>query len=617
MRWRQWLARPFVPWAGLGLALLLSVRTLGFGLRVDDRVQRIFALGDQHYPGLRAAPHRLYDFANAPAQIERLRREGIVPWFADANCTISFFRPLSSLVQAAEYRWLGAHVWAMHALSLACYVALFAAVLGLYRRLFIRGAEGAAGPAEAPLDATGQAATVGLAAWMFALDHTHGLAISWLAQRNSLLAAVFGVLALVAHDRARRDGDRRARWVAPALVLLSLLSAEAGTATVAALVAHALTFEPRGRRASALWPYALAVVPWLVGYVAGGYGVRRSGMYLDVRHDPLTALPRAVIHHVTLLGTELGNPLTDLWAMAPAGLQAGAVAVSAVLVVLSGLAAWPLLARDRVSRFLGLASVLTLLPAAVTTPQTRLLLFASVFQLALLARVAVYLASSASKAGARWWRWLAAGVTGYGVISHAVLSPLLLPAIEAQMVGVERALGGLSRGMPDDPSGAALLVVPNGPDPVFQWYLPVIGRATGRSVPGRVLALANGTREVDLTGVDAHTLLVTNRGGFVRSPTDTLTRSPSNPLRLGETFVTAAARFEVTHLDEQGRADTVRVSFEAPLDAPSLEFRRWQGDTLVPLTLPGPGETVHLGAQAFLPVLVAASQGGGIEVPGR
>src|SRR5437763_1955506 len=71
-------------------------------------------------------------------------------------------------------------------------------------------------------------------------DDAHGIVVSWIANRNAVLAAAFGFGALLLHDRAVRESDRRARIAAPVLFAVALLAGEAALATLGYLAAHAV-----------------------------------------------------------------------------------------------------------------------------------------------------------------------------------------------------------------------------------------------------------------------------------------------------------------------------------------------------------------------------------------
>src|SRR5437899_567285 len=80
---------------------------------------------------------------------------------------------------------------------------------------------------------------VGLATALYAFDDAHGAPVAWIANRNALMSASFGVLALTAHDRWRRQERAGFAWIASGQFLLALLSLEGGIATAGYLAAYA------------------------------------------------------------------------------------------------------------------------------------------------------------------------------------------------------------------------------------------------------------------------------------------------------------------------------------------------------------------------------------------
>jgi hypothetical protein len=99
--------------------------------------------------------------------------------------------------------------------------------------------------------------------------------VGFIANRNTLISVVFGVLALVCHDRWRREGWRYGAVWGPVFLALSLLSKEAGVAITGYLFAHAIFFDraPRWRNLFALWPYAVVIVLWRIAWTSLGYGL--------------------------------------------------------------------------------------------------------------------------------------------------------------------------------------------------------------------------------------------------------------------------------------------------------------------------------------------------------
>ncbi|GMU22610.1 MAG: hypothetical protein AMXMBFR13_26950 [Phycisphaerae bacterium] len=109
---------------------------------------------------------------------------------------------------------------------------------------------------------------------LYAVEDTHGPVVGFLANRSDLPALVFGVFTLLAHDRWRRAGWRAGAFIAPAMLLVSLLFKEAGIATCGYIAAyehhqriagvdpqHA---PPNGSRGRSTSQVAVAIIPGLV-----------------------------------------------------------------------------------------------------------------------------------------------------------------------------------------------------------------------------------------------------------------------------------------------------------------------------------------------------------------
>ena len=204
------------------VAVLLSLPALWQGLKLDDYYQRAAILGlSTGEVSLRGDPAHLYAFMDGnPDHTLALIDTGNLPWWTDPEVKGKFFRPVSALSHLIDYSLWPDHPLMMHAHSL---VWLFAVVLAagvLYRRLF------------------GALGTAGLALLLFAFDDAHATLVGWIAQRNTLVTMLFGILALLAHHRWRAESWRPGRIVAPGLFATALLAGEAGIATFAYLAAH-------------------------------------------------------------------------------------------------------------------------------------------------------------------------------------------------------------------------------------------------------------------------------------------------------------------------------------------------------------------------------------------
>ena len=264
------LGRGWVPPATILLALLLVSPSLGVGPMADDYMHMARVDPRLHVPGFAYAPLDLFTFASGdPKQRAVLLEEGVFGWWMAPDFRMSFWRPLSSLTHVLDHElWAHSSVLA-HAHSLLWFAALLAVLAHLYR------------PFHPPWIAN-------LALVLYALDDARGWVLGWTANRNALVAATLAFAALLAHDRARRDGWRPGLWLAPALFGAALLGGEAALGVTGYFFAHALFVDegPLARRLAWLWPYVALSVGWLVAYTALGYGTSGGGMYLNPLNEP-------------------------------------------------------------------------------------------------------------------------------------------------------------------------------------------------------------------------------------------------------------------------------------------------------------------------------------------
>jgi hypothetical protein len=219
---------------------------------------------------------------------------GFFPWWTYPGLKAEFCQVVTVWTHRLDYwLWPDSPVL-MHLHSLVWFAALVVAVACLYRQMF------------------DSAAIAGLAALLFAIDDAHGTPAGFLANRNVLIASLFGVLALIAHDAWRRKGWRLGVGLAPLLAAISLFAKEEGIGTYAYLGAYALWLDPRGWRRGcvALVPYAVVLVAWRALRDHWGYGVRDMGLYVDPLTDPGPFAAALVARlPVLLLGQWNGNCL--------------------------------------------------------------------------------------------------------------------------------------------------------------------------------------------------------------------------------------------------------------------------------------------------------------------
>ncbi|HSD66861.1 MAG TPA: hypothetical protein VLF95_09180 [Vicinamibacteria bacterium] len=572
------LGRVWLPPAAILLALLLVSPSLGVGPMGDDYMHMARVDPRLHAPGFACAPFDLFTFVSGDSsQRAVLLEEGIFGWWMAPDLRMSFWRPLSSLTHVLDHRlWPRSSVLA-HAHSMLWFAALLTVLATLYRRFH-------------------EPWIANLALVLYAVDDARGWVLGWVANRNALVAATLAFAALVAHDRARRDGWRPGPWVASALFGAALLGGEAALGVTGYLFAHALFIDsgPLGRRLGRLWPYATLAVAWLAAYKALGYGTSGGGMYLNPLDEPVPYL-RAVAERLpVLLAAQAGPGVADGWLLLPPAARLPSyVLVLFTLVVLAALLA-PLWRRLPACRFWTVGAVLSLPPVCATLPMDRLLVFAGVGAMAAIALVLAEGREGDSFALLpRARRLLASGAVALLILIHLVLAPLLLP-LRVLAVGYLARIGErLEASIPRDDAirGKTLVILSSAAE--MTTFPPWMQRqVSGVPLPAHMRVLATCFAQVHVARLDERTLRVRPEKGFLDHDWLRMVRGLSRPFRPGDEVVLSGLRARVREITGDGRPAEVDFTFDVPLEDPSLLWTRLQaGGTLIPWSPPAVGES--------------------------
>jgi len=579
---QPWLASPRLPLAVTAIALVLTLPALWSGLWVDDLLQRLVfqehPLTELHLD----SPMAMFDFADGdPERAREAMNMGFLPWWTLENVLLRFCRPVTVFTHWLDYQLWPDSFFLMHLQSLAWFAALVLVAALAYRRFM------------------GIGWAAGLAALLYAVDDAHSIPAAWLANRNGVLAALFGLMAVLAHDRwrsakceVRRTKEEEGggiQWLAVGLVLLLLavLSNEGGIAACGYLFAYALFLDkgPWRTRVMSLVPYAVLIVGWRIGYNALGFGTWGSELYVDPVHSPLRYLQVLCLRAPVLLLAQWALPLADLFTFLPPLAQYVYWTAAVAFCVAVFAVVWPLLRRDPTARFWGLGMVLSLAPVCATFPMDRLLLFVGVGAMGLLAcflRDMTATGGTGAAARGRTARFLYV----FFIIMHLVAAPLLLP-VRVQTWGM--LFGAMERCMSNAPLGEnaeeRTLVIPNAPNVFVTSYLPVVKALEGKPVPGRLRSLAANTFfpvPTRVTRPDAHTLLVEPKGGFPWY----LVRDRFHPLPVGHRVEVTGMTVEIRSVEDEGWPREVAYRFDAPLEDPAFVWLLYDDSEFVPEYVP-------------------------------
>lgn len=571
--------------AVLLLTLCAWLPALRGGHMADDH---FFAFSLQELPD-RGPFANLFALIDGPEEVRVFREHGILPWWADDQMRISFWRPLPSFTHWLDARLFGESAAAEHAVSLGWYLLVVLLASRVWSRFL---------PASGPW--------LAVAVLLFGLDDSHALNVGWIASRNDLVGGVFLLLAVLGVQRWREGGRPADLALLFGAFAAALASKESSVIFPALATAHVglvdlgeggLRARLRRHGAWCAGTWALATA-WLAFYVTSGFGPNTL-YYLNPTRDPgrwAGALGEAAAAHLSILCT--GVPLHTLAPDPLRGLPALVALCAALTVATLGLGL-RLLRHDPTNLFFVVWTVAGL--AVVTTgfPDPRLLFVASMGACPLLARLGRALWEARGS-----WAPARPALVGLAVL-HLGLG-LAVVEVSLGVVGglgasAERAEAALRADvdwerLEDAPAKVIFLnwerrettplatlrlvrSLPLGAD-----VGPLLNRP-GRSFAVRVddafraakvsYHLLSTLPEVEVERVDDHSLrLRAPAGDFFPTVFERLflTTAPPSP---GETRALGAFTATVEEA-EAGRTTAVRFVFPEALDDPRLHFLTWK-----------------------------------------
>ena len=527
----RWLAIPTLAALGLGLT------TISSGMRLDDYLHG----GQLHAALSGTSTSPWWDIFFLADFNPGKRFSGTMPWWTVDDLHIRFFRPIAALSHLLDHALWPRTAWPMHVHSILLHLTLVGLVAALYRRYF---------------DVRKSA----IAALVFAVSVNHASTVTWIANRNALLAAIFGIAALLLHQDWCA-GRRRGLLALPSLAA-ALLSAEASVCIFGFLLVLPLPEEAtrhpsatRRRWTSAALLLALTLF-WRALYTHYGFGAVNSGAYIDPMRSPAlfaSVLPERL---AWLFGMGLG-PLR-VFAHGPLPVAArvalGTIFTGSALATLR--AAW---AHE--NRLWLVSGLIAMVPLVASTPDERLLTLAFVGVCPAIAGaiLGILRPDRPSQVGA-----IAA------VVSNLLVSPALFasyalnfqldPPIGLRLERTEsRNLVLISA--PSVQDVTHLLesrFVHELPRPAFIWYLWI-----------------SESPEVRRDGCCA--VEIRDPQGHGREPFSEFFRSQDLPLEKGQTIKTLGFDVRILEVANDWYATAARFDFRVPLEHPNLVFADWTG----------------------------------------
>ncbi len=558
-------------------------------LKADTAYSDVSTLG--------AAMSNLYSFFGGPEAIETLMDYGVVPWWTSPDVKISFWRPISAFTIWLDYQLFPNSAPLQHLHSILWFALAILLLTCLYRRIM------------------GPIWIASFAALIYALDDCYYFPVAFIANRNSLVALVFCLLTLIMHDKWRRQGSITTALVAISCLALSLLSAEAGIATMAYLIAYALTLDKSKwlNRFASLAPYIAVVLIWRTAYNKMGYGTFGSDMYIDPASEPIRFLGLAAERGPNYLFTQLMGPSADLYYFFNQPAKIALLAFYIVMLVLLFLVLLPLLKKRRELRFWFVGMLLAVVPICATTASSRNLLFVGIGAMALVASfLGILFTKSALRPKLLLWRIGAWVFCCLFVLNHLVTagaSRFISPSVFSKFAVASRKPSDI-----ECPPGIENqdLVVVNTPSPLMLLGIPAVNGSQGRPNPRAIRCLAPSFSPLEIERVDLVSLIVRAHTGnlLFSDPQDApmihmlyfiedfnpISRNMGHSFKAGHLVRLPGMSVRVIALDEHSMPTEVLFTFNVPLEDATLHWVRWDWDQgcYVPFEPPVIGHTTLL-----------------------
>jgi hypothetical protein len=559
------------------VAVLFVLPTLFGGFSLDDYVILYQMDGPRDGEWSGSAPFDLFRWMK-PAHNHRLIDGNGMPWWTYEHAKLAFLRPVSSWTHAFDDAVFGTHAIGSHLHSLVWFALLIGFAMKAYDELIENRW------------------VVGVASAMFALDSAHGSAVGWISNRNTAIAAVFGIAALLCHHRRRHGASQLTAITGWVCFALSLLSGESAVGVFGYLVAYALTYEPKplAERIRSIAPHVLIIGAWAVLRAVLGYGSFGLGAYVDPIHEPLEFLRVLPERFSVLLSSQLSRVGSDLYDLMPSRFRPMQLAWAVLMCIVFAWFMAPTLRRERTLRFWTLGCVFSILPLTATVPNDRLLTLVGFGMLPSLAfamndalRAVPELAEARDTAKSRV---LCASAL---LFVHLVVDPLLLPmaAMSPSLVG--RWAASADAALPQAPAiREKTLIVAAVPDSVLLSYLPVMRSLENRPRPDKLYWLAATPSAASFERRAPNVLRVSSSSGLFDHRSEM--RSPGLAFHKGERVQLSQMTVEVIQLSPDGRPTVCDFVFSEPLESSRFVWRVWDSGQVRDFHPPALGESVHI-----------------------
>lgn len=565
----RWLIKLCTPsrmlWLGPLLGVILSVPSIFSGYKLDDHIFRQQAIEKSIY--YHRAVWDYFKWVSSDTEAAQYRERGIyVDWYTPDGFRWNFFRPVTSLVHAFEFRFFDNSPWIMHVIL----VLLYALLIFLCAMLLLRFSS-------SPV-------AVGIGILIFAIDDTHTYSSGWIAQYNTMLCCVFGLFAILMHDRWRRTKSIGGLVLSLAAFLLALLSSEGGMACMGYLAAYALFIESGSwrKKAATLIPSALIAAGYLVFYFMNHFGTRCFVAYLNPMDSPwLSAF--AILSNTMLFTVSQILSLPPLTAILQFSGYAG-VAGALVLFIILVFVFRKFLVSNKIVAFFGTGMVLSIVPFTLGFISDRLLLWAGLGAAGLCGELFTVQSARAGKTQRIFAKTL--------LFNNTVISIVFFELMLLLHFSFENGAQALEKKVPSQ--NTVLFNVTSG---FSLMYAPPLRYERGGEWPQHFYALYCGADTLTVKRTGERTILATPSRGWLATEYERTRRPRQLYYQQGETIEMQLLTATIEKVTADGRPLSVRFTFKK--DLAEFAWMKWTKKEPEICDVPAIGEEMRLKAPLF------------------
>lgn len=472
----------------------------------------------------------------------RFIETGVFPWWTSSDAYINFFRPITELSHYLDFYLFDAIPFFAHLQSLLWFIGALLILSRLYQRY------------------TASNLVAGLALLIYCVDYSFSFPVSWIANRNAIIALFFMLGSFYFFSRHYQTGFIRYYFYCLILFALGLLSAEFSIGITAYFFAFTLLVDRnswRNRIIRAL-PLFLLFFSYLLFYKLMGFGTKNVAFYTNPISEPVTFLIQLFERLPLLFASQfyfLPSEISFNEALKPFHLIA-----SLILIALSFLLFKPILEGNRTNQFWLTGSVLAMALTTMTIPQERVLFFAAIGGNVLIAELIKHYINGVK----HWSRYF----IRFLVVLHLIISPLLVITLNTSLANLSNQIKSMmmSFNQSIDPQKSIIILNSQSSSFHFPFYRHILGFQPTQSL----YQLAATTKPLTVCQLTGDTLSLELSDGIRIS--DMERDMANHPFRVGDSYAFPELRITIRSVTEDARPQKLEVQFHEPFTKGRYEF---------------------------------------------